>query len=378
MAKDDVELVGWGHTPFGNLADESAESLAGAAAGEALSRAGISAGDIDAVVIGSHGGSMRSASGASFTPPNGPDGAGRFPPHVRFENACTTGAAAILCGLQALRSGAARRVLVVGVEKMTSPGTGRVDPAVVAFRDLFAGVTQAYFERYGDHRDALATIAAKNHRNGVANPYAHLRSDLGFDFCSRVGTHNPLVADPLRRTDCAPISDGAAAVVLAAPGDAPRGPAVRIRAMVETNDDPVPARRDPLALPAAHTAWQSVLERAGVRMSDLHLVEVHDCFTVAELLAYEVLGLCGPGGGAQVVADGVVDRNGALPVNPSGGLKAMGHPIGATGVSQHVMVTLQLTGEAGAMQAPGAAIGGAMAMGGFNAANYASILERVR
>ncbi|WP_281690615.1 acetyl-CoA acetyltransferase [Pseudonocardia thermophila] len=387
---DAVEIVGWGHTPFGRLPEESLESLIVTVAREAISQAGLQARDIDEIVIGTYNASLQPLAFPSSLVLQADDDL-LFTPATRVENACATGSAALLQGIRAIRSGQARRVLVVGAEKMTHAPADAVGRALLGadyelagqssqtgFAELFAAVADAYFAKYGDHGDELARIAAKNHRNGVANPYAHLRFDLGYDFCRTSGPHNPVVVAPLRRTDCCPISDGAAAVVLAAPGAAPEGPAVRFRAMAQANDFLPAARRDPLAFAAAHRAWATAIEHAGVELSDLDLLEVHDCFTIAELIQYEIVGLCLPGGGGQVLADGVVERDGSLPVNPSGGLKAKGHPIGATGVSQHVMAVLQLTDSAGAMQVPGATVAGVFNMGGLGVANYASVLERVR
>ncbi|MGN6129621.1 MAG: thiolase domain-containing protein, partial [Nocardioidaceae bacterium] len=249
----------------------------------------------------------------------------------------------------------------------------------VGFAEIFADIATAYFERYGDHSDVLARIAAKNHRNGVDNPFAQLRKDLGFDFCNTVSERNPRVAGPLRRTDCSPVSDGAAALVLAAPGQAPSGAAaVRVRAMAQRNDFLPMSRRDPTVFEAGARAWASALEMAGVGVWDLDLIETHDCFTIAELIEYEMFGLCAPGRGRTVVEEGWADRDGKLPINPSGGLKAKGHPVGATGVSQHVLAAMQLTGQAGAMQVPDATTAGVFNMGGTAVANYATILERAR
>ncbi|WP_157488648.1 acetyl-CoA acetyltransferase [Pseudofrankia sp. DC12] len=390
MKQHDVEIVGWGHTRFGKLPDDTLESLIIAAARDAIDNAELQPRDIDEIVVGTYNGGLQPLAFPSSLALQVYDDL-LFTPATRVENACATGSAALLAGIRAIRGGEARRVLVIGAEKMTHAPADVVGRALLAadyehagessatgFAELFATIADAYFAKYGDHSDTLARIAAKNHRNGVANPYAHLRSDLGYDFCRTTGPRNPVVAGPLRRTDCCPISDGAAAVILAAPGNAPSTHAVGIRSMAQCNDFLPASRRDPLAFAAAHRAWQAALKRGGVRLSDLHLLEVHDCFTIAELVEYEVVGLCGPGGGAQVLADGVVDRDGKLPVNPSGGLKAKGHPIGATGVSQHVMAVLQLLGEAGAMQIPGATVAGVFNMGGLTVANYASVLERVR
>jgi acetyl-CoA C-acetyltransferase len=222
-------------------------------------------------------------------------------------------------------------------------------------------------------------IAAKNHENGVANPFAHMRKDFGFDFCNTVSDKNPYVAAPLRRTDCSLISDGAAALVLADEEMAATlSRAIGFRGRKHVNDILALSRRDPLAFEGARRAWAGALDLAGVTLIDLSFVETHDCFTIAELIEYEAMGLAKPGEGRHVIRDGVTTKSGSLPVNPSGGLKAKGHPIGATGVSMHVMAAMQLAGEAGDMQVPKAEIAGVFNMGGTAVANYVSIMERIR
>jgi acetyl-CoA C-acetyltransferase len=205
----------------------------------------------------------------------------------------------------------------------------------------------------------------------------HLHKDLGFDFCNTVSDRNPRVAGPLRRTDCSPVSDGAVAIVLAEAGVAAGLPrAIGFRARAQANDAFPLSRRDPIRFDGAHRAWQAGLVAAGVGLEDLDLVETHDCFTIAEMIEYEAMGLCPPGEGWRAAQEGWTQRGGRLPVNLSGGLKARGHPLGATGVSMHVMVAMQLMNEAGAMQHPGATLGAVFNMGGAAVANYVSVLER--
>ena len=209
------------------------------------------------------------------------------------------------------------------------------------------------------------------------NPYAQLRKDLGEEFCRTVSDKNPMVADPLRRTDCSPVSDGAAAVVLSV---APTGGAtapVRLAGFGHANDFFPTERRDPTAFTATRASWQRALGMAGVGLEELDFAEVHDCFTIAELLMYEAMGLTEPGQGARAIEEGWVFKDGKLPVNVSGGLKAKGHPVGATGVSQHVIAAMQLTGTAGDMQLPTARRAAVQNMGGVGIANYVSVLEAV-
>lgn len=391
MPRTDVDIIGWAHTPFGRLEGETVESLVSQVAREAVEHAGLAPGDIDEIVLGHYNGGLTPLNFTSSLVLQATD-ALRFTPATRVENACATGSAAVRLGVQAVVSGQAARVLVVGVEKMTGGDSRTAGRALlgadydragadspVGFAGIFADIATAYFDRYGDHSDVLAHIAAKNHRNGVDNPFAQIRKDLGFGFCNTVSDRNPLVAGPLRRTDCSPISDGAAALVLADPDQAPLGGgAVRVRATTQRNDFLPLARRDPVVFEAGARAWADALEAAGIGLWDLDLIELHDCFTIAELVEYEMLGLCAPGRGRTVVEEGWTDRGGKLPVNPSGGLKSKGHPIGATGVSQHVLAAMQLSGSAGAMQVPDATTAGVFNMGGTAVANYATILERVR
>src|SRR5437660_1695436 len=227
--------------------------------------------------------------------------------------------------------------------------------------------------------DALARIAAKNHKNGVGNPYAQLRKDLGYDFCRAESEKNPLVAGPLKRTDCSLVSDGAAALVLANVETALKlDKAIVFRDAQHVQDFLPMSRRDVLKFEGCSVAWQRALAEAGIALQDLSFAEVHDCFTIAELIEYEAMGLSAQGQGGRVITGGTANKDGALPINPSGGLKAKGHPIGATGVSMHALASMQLTGTAGDMQVKNAKLGGIFNMGGTAVANYVSILERLR
>jgi acetyl-CoA C-acetyltransferase len=382
-------IVGWAHTKFGKLEGEDLESLIAGAAAEAIRDAGIAPADIDSINVGNFGGFGKQGFPASFALV---DPALRFRPATRVENACATGSAAIRLGLNELAARRSRFVLVVGAEKMTAAAGPEVSDALLAasyrreegdteggFAGIFARIAQLYFQRYGDKSKALARIAAKNHRNGVENPYAQLRKDLGFAFCNTVSDKNPIVAPPLRRTDCSLVSDGAAAIVLTDTETALRMPkAIHIRACVQANDYLPMSRRDIVAFEGCTEAWRQAHAAAGTSLDDFDLVETHDCFTIAELIEYEAMGLTPPGEGARAIDEGWTEKGGRLPVNPSGGLKAKGHPVGATGVSMHVMASLQLTGRAEGMQVEGASLAGIYNMGGAAVANYVSILERLR
>ncbi|TGN92911.1 acetyl-CoA acetyltransferase [Burkholderia sp. USMB20] len=384
-------MVGWAHTRFGKFEAREMEDLIGEVVREAMADACVEASDIDEIFLGTFN--------AGFVQQDFPsslvlqcDPALRFKPATRIENACATGSAAIQQGLNSLKAGTARHVLVIGVEKMSGvssavAGENLLKASYVkesggmrgGFAGVFGTIAETYFGRYGNQLDALAAIAAKNHRNGARNPYAHMQKDLGFEFCREVSERNPVVAGPLKRTDCALISDGAAAVVLADKNVAiTKSRAVAFRATSHVNDFLSLSERDVTFFDGAALAWRVALEKAGVGIDDLDFAEIHDCFTISELIQYETMGLVSRGEGKRAILDGMTDIDGKLPINPSGGLKARGHPVGATGVSMHVMAAMQLTQTAGPMQLKNAQLAGVFNMGGCAVANYASVLERVR
>ncbi|MBM3592211.1 MAG: thiolase domain-containing protein [Alphaproteobacteria bacterium] len=386
----EAAIIGWAHSPFGKLEGEpDLESLIARVARAAIEDAGISPAEIDAGFVGIFG--------EGFTPQGFPASLllqsvpeMRFRPITRYENACATGSAAIHGARDFIAAGRGRFALVVGAEKMTATPGPKIGEILLTashrktesdieggFAGVFGRIAEAYFQRHGDQSDALATIAAKNHKNGVDNPWAQMRKDFGFEFCRNESEKNPYVARPLKRTDCSLVSDGAAALVLADEETArSMGKSVRFRAAVQVNEYLPIAARDIIRFDGARTAWQRAYEQAGVSVADLSFVETHDCFTIAELIEYEAMGLAPEGKGGKAALEGWTAAGGRLPVNRSGGLKAKGHPIGATGVSMHVLAAMQLCGQAGAMQLPRADLAGVFNMGGAAVANYVSILER--
>ena len=387
-----ASIVGWAHTPFGKFDTETVESLVVKVANEALADAGISAADVDEIVLGHFN--------AGFSPQDftaslvlQADPQLRFKPATRVENACATGSAAIHMGLNTLAAGKARFVLVVGVEKMTELNSTQAGEVLIkasyvaeeanieaGFAGIFGKITSAYFQRYGDKSDALAKIAVKAHKNGAKNPYAHFQKEFAYEFCRNPSDKNPFVAGPLKRTDCSPVTDGAAAVILTDVQTAlGMKQAIAFRAAQHVNDFLPMSKRDIIKFEGPQLAWQRALAEAKLDLLDLSFVESHDCFTSAELIEYEAMGLTAPGEGERAIHEGWVERDGKLPVNVSGGLKAKGHPVGATGVSMHVMSAMQLSGTApGGLQLPKARIGGVFNMGGAAVANYVSILEPLR
>lgn len=385
-------IVGWAHTPFGKQDAETIESLVVRVATDALIDAGITADQVDEIVLG-HFNAGFSAQDFTASLVLQADPALRFKPATRVENACATGSAAVHQGVRAIKAGAAKIVLVVGVEQMTTTPGPEIGKNLLkasylpeegdtqgGFAGVFGGIAAAYFQRHGDQSDALAMIAAKNHKNGVDNPYAQMRKDLGYAFCREESEKNPFVAGPLKRTDCSLVSDGAAALVLADEETAlGLRRAVGFRGMAHVQDFLPLSKRDILKFEGGARAWQQALAQAGVALEDLSFVETHDCFTIAELIEYEAMGLTKEGDGARAIKEGWTQKDGKLPVNVSGGLKAKGHPIGATGVSMHVLSAMQLVGEAPeGMQLKDARLGGIFNMGGSAVANYVSVLERIK
>ncbi len=385
-------IVGWAHTVFGKREDlPDIEALIAEVSAAAIADAGVAPADIGGVFVGLYnGGFQKQDFPASLPMQSVPEL--RWARASRYENACATGSAALHGALDWLAAGRGRLALVVGAEKMTAvPGSAVGDILLGCayrreegeipngFAGVFGRIAEAYFQAHGDQSDALAAIAAKNHQNGVDNPYAQMRRDLGFDFCRMESAKNPMVAGPLKRTDCSLVSDGAAALVLAdAETAAALAKAVAVRAAVQINDFLPISARDIIRFEGCARAWAGAHAAAGTTLADLDLVETHDCFTIAELIEYEAMGLAPPGQGARAILEGWTTATGRLPVNRSGGLKAKGHPIGATGVSMHVLAAMQLAGQAGAMQLARANLAGVFNMGGAAVANYATILERVR
>src|SRR5262249_41168588 len=272
-------MVGWAHSQFGRLDAETVESLVVRVAAAALADAGGAPADVDEILLGHcNGGFSAQDFTAALVLQASPDL--RFKRATRVENACATGSAAVHQGIKAIRAGAARVVLVVGVEQMTttpSPDIGRIllkcsyvrEEADIegGFAGIFGKIANAYFQKYGDQSDALALIAAKNHKNGVGNPYAQIRKDLGYEFCRRESDKNPFVAGPLKRTDCSLVSDGAAAVVLADEDPARTlGKAVAFRAAAHVQDFLPMSKRDILKFEGCTQSWQRALAEAGLTL----------------------------------------------------------------------------------------------------------------
>ncbi|MEL0144814.1 MAG: acetyl-CoA acetyltransferase [Alphaproteobacteria bacterium] len=384
-----VCIVGWDHLKFGKREGEDIEDMIVSVAAGAMKDAGVEPKDVDAIYLGTFGGGfVQQEFPASLVLQAHKDL--RFKPATHVENACATGSAAIYQGINHLAAKRGRIVLVVGVEKMTevagdvlggilSKASYLREESASSFAEIFGQITESYFQKYGDKSDALAMIAAKNHKNGCDNPYAQLQKDLGYDFCRTASEKNPIVAGPLKRTDCSLVSDGAAAIVLADVDTALKmDKAVYFRAHQHVQDFLPMSRRTVIDFEGPAEAFSRAFAEAGVSLDDLGFAEVHDCFTSAELLSYEAMGLTAKGQGEIAIKEGWVYADGKLPVNRSGGLKAKGHPLGATGLSMHAIASMQLTGTAGDLQLDNPKLGAIFNMGGSAVSSYVSILEPLR
>jgi acetyl-CoA C-acetyltransferase len=376
--RNKVAVVGTGCSTFGERYDASAEDLVCEAGFEAMADAGIEPERIEAGWVGTV---MSSFAGDALADPLKLFGR----PITRVQNYCASGMDAFRNAALAIASGAYEVVLALGFEKMRDGGYARPNRAHPVFDfgerapHVFALAANRYFARYGATKRTLARVAVKNHRHGVKSPKAHLRMEVGED--TVVGA--PLVYDPLGLFDCCPTTDGAAAAVLCRADLARsfRGDPVYVRGIglaVVSGQPYYKPSFDYLGFPATQAAAKSAYEQAGVGPRDLDLAEVHDCFTITEILNYEDLGFCARGEGGRFVEEGRADFDGELPVNLSGGLKAFGHPIGATGMRMIYEITQQLQGRAGERQKPGVRLGLAHNLGGPGAVSCVSILSNER
>lgn len=383
-------IVGWGHTKFGKHDALSLEDLIVAASREALDHAQIDASDIDAVWLGHFNAGLVPDSFCSSMI-LAADPALRFKPATRCENACASGAVALYSALDAINSGRIRAALVVGAEKMTALDTAGVTEALgrasyqkeeagVSFPQIFARHAEAYTAAYGDPSEGMARIAVKNHANAMRNPLAHMHRPIDLDFARNVSDRNPMIADPLKLSDCSLVSDGAAALVLVHRdllGDFSRG--VGFRAAEHVNDLLPLSAKKLERFEGPRRAFANAYAAANVGIGDIGFAEVHDCFTIAELMSMEAMGFAPEGQATSMVIEGQTEREGRLPINISGGLKAKGHPVGATGVSMHVTAARLLAGEAGDMNlSKRPNLGMCFNMGGGAVASCVSILEQVK
>ncbi|WP_248515478.1 thiolase domain-containing protein [Salinarchaeum laminariae] len=384
----DVYVIGAGQTPYGAFPERSYRDLfaeAYAEARDAVDRP-VDPADVDEAVVGTLGvgGRQLGLPGPAVTEHVGLHGV----PCSRIENACAAGGSAVRQGIQAIRSGHADVVLAGGFEAMTDASADATKYWLgvsgetewerltgTTFSGVYAQMASAYFDAYDASADDLAHVAVKNHTNGSKNPKAH----LDFECSLEDARDAPEVAAPLNLYHCCPTSDGAAVAFLAAGDvvDEYTDERVRIAGAGAASDHVGLAQRDRYtAIDASETAAETAYDRADVGPDDLDVAEVHDCFAIAELLAYEDLGFCDRGEAATLLREGVTDPDGELPVNTSGGLKSKGHPIGATGVGQVVELFEQLTGRAGDRQLDDPRLGLAHNVGGSGGAAVVHVFEQ--
>ncbi len=379
----EVAIIGVGMTKWGELWEKSLRSIFVETALAALDDAGLDR--VEAMYVGSMSSGLfvgQEHLGSLLA-----DYLGQKPiPAARVESACASGGLALRCGFIDVASGMNDVVLVAGVEKMTDLNANEATYALgtaadqeyegyhgITFPGLYALIARAHMEKYGTTREQLAQVAVKNHENGALNPLAQ------FPFRVSVETvlNSPLVADPLRVLDCSPITDGAAAVILAPVEMAKKlkKPVVKIIGSGHATDSIALAQRNDITwLESTYQAAKKALDMAQKKIEDIDVFEVHDCFTIAEICVIEALGLVEKGKGGQATEAGLTRLDGRFPVNPSGGLKAKGHPVGATGVAQAVEIVKQLREEAGARQVKGAKIGLTQNMGGTGGSSVVHIL----
>jgi acetyl-CoA C-acetyltransferase len=396
IIKMSVYVVGTYHSKVGRLEDSIYDLLIKSGRG-ALQDAGLDAEQVGGVWIGNYsGGGFNHQEHLAPYAVNIDPGL-RFTPSTRVENACASGSAAIEAASNALEAGEIDYALVIGVEKMTSLDTrGVTDVLAMAsnwedegkngmtFPGLFAEYARGYQQKYllqpGELREILAKISAKNHNNALDNPLAQMPMECTYqDILNKPDEKNPMIAEPLRLFDCSLVSDGAAALILAREDKAREisGELVEVAALVHTSDYLAIRKRANYEFTAGKKAIREAYRKAEITIDDLDFAEVHDCFTIAELLAYEAMGLAEGGKGGSLLDDGSVEYGGRLPVNLSGGLKAKGHPVGATGVSMAVLATRQLLGKAIGKQVEDAKVGLTFNIGGSAASNYALVFKRV-
>lgn len=386
-----VALVGAGMSKFGAFPGKNSRELFVEAFQDMTASVdkGFDPSAVEAVYIGNF--SSELFEGQGQTAPIMTDWVGLTPlPATRVEGACASGGLAVRQGILAIASGLYDMVLVGGIEKMTGLTTdGATDalaaaadtlyeiPAGFTFPGMYAAIATAYMHAYGMPAETLLQVGYKNHEHGALNPKAQFGQRISdimearkasaarkgkpiptwadeFEFL-RDNSANPMIAWPLRLFDCSPVSDGAAVALLVSDEIARQftDNPLHVIGTGQASDSALYGRKTLTSLPSARKASQTAYEMAGVKPADIKAVEVHDCFTIAEIVATEDLGFFAPGDGWKAAEDGLTTRQGSRPVNSSGGLKSKGHPVGASGVGQSVEIFHQLRGTAGARQLPG-------------------------
>ncbi|PKK86025.1 MAG: acetyl-CoA acetyltransferase [Thermoplasmata archaeon HGW-Thermoplasmata-1] len=384
----DVAVIGVGMTRFGELWDRSFRDLMTEAGAKAIDDAGISGDDIDAVYLGSM--SAGRFIGQEHIAPLMIDSAGlsdRHIPATRVEAACASGGVAFKEAVTSVAAGVNDIIVVGGVEKMTDiSGDDATETLATAadqewegffganFPGLYAMMARRHMHEYGTTREQMAEVAVKNHANACLNPHAQFKKKLTVEQV----LNSTMVAEPLTLMDCSPISDGAAAVVICPLERAHEFTRnkVRVAGIGHATDTlALHNRRDICTMDAVVAASSRAYSQAGIGPCDVDFAEVHDCFTITEILAIEDLGFFKKGQGGNATADGITARDGQIPINVSGGLKGKGHPVGSSGIAQIIELALQLRGDAGKRQVADARYGLAHNVGGSGATAVVSILE---
>ncbi len=376
--RNQVAIIGIGCTRFGELYEASAEQLICEAGFDAMADANIEPAQIEAAWVGTV---MSQLAGDALGDPLKLHGI----PITRVSMYCASGMDAFRNAALAIASGVYDLALVLGFEKMRDGGghrPARLHPVIdngERAPHIFALAANRYFKRHGASKATLAKVAVKNHHNGTLSPKAHLRMEISEETVLKA----PLIYSPLGLFDCCPTTDGAAAAVLCRADRASefRSDPVYVKGIglaVMSGQPYYQPSFDYVSFPATQRAAAVAYEQAGVTAADIDFAEVHDCFTITEVLNYEDLGFCQRGEGARFIEEGRSALGGEKPVNPSGGLKSFGHPVGATGVRMITELTLQLRNQAGARQVRDAELGLAHNLGGPGAVACVSILGNAR
>lgn len=374
-----IKIAGIGQTKFGELWDKTLFDLAHDAAMEAIGDSRMANSQIEATFVGNmiYGRlSGQDHLGAAIASQLGIVGAG-----FRIEGACASGGLAVHLAIQALASGQYKNVLVVGVEKMTDASISEVTSALMGagseaerkagltFPGLYALMAKAHMQKFGTTREHMASVSVKNHFHASLNS----KAQFPFEITEEKVLNSPCICSPFTLLDSSPITDGAAAVVLSSETS---GKGVYISgSAVATDTVDLASRKSLTEIAGTKVASKNALKQAGVEIKDIKVAEVHDCFTIAEIMAMEDLGFCKKGEGGKYVRSGTTKLGGKLPVNTSGGLKACGHPVGATGVKQIVEITRQLRKTSGKRQVDGANVGLTQNVGGTGATVVVHILQ---
>lgn len=378
-----ISVLGAATSKFGELWEMSPRALARQVMTDAIEQSGLAPSNIDALFVGNMlSGNLGNQAnlGSLFA-----GELGVYIPAFRLEGACASGGLALHTAINGIMSGQYKNVLVLGIEKMTdhtqdditnalmSAGSDEERSTGVTFPGLYALMARVYMEQYGASEEMFAGISVKNHFHGSLNPKAQYQSKISVETVMRSGK----IADPLKLLDCSPISDGAAAIVITGDKELGKSAVKIIASEVGTDSLSLSERKSLTSLNSVVEAAGRAYIRANLKPDDIQVAEIHDCFSIAEAIATEDLGFSKRGRGASDISSGKYTLNqGRLITNPSGGLKACGHPVGATGIKQIVELVEQLSGTAGARQVKNAEIGLAHNVGGSGAVAVIHILKK--